>query len=510
MPCKSSKWVSIIISLCLFAASAPLYPVAPPGARDLYREMPVNGEILQFNGGAGVWIVGNFEGGKSTLALFMCNADPRWKTVSCGAAHIRLEYNDSGIRIMGGRKNGNDVIFSRLLGTQRVSLSAQKEVRLRWIISLDDTHQTMFENIMDSGCSIADAGITLIDVKEHDAGREWETILHKVNTAVEQSLSTERGDTRELKADIDEGIELYVFDFEETLARTKSAIEQKMLDQILARLAAGKKVAIITGVNVPFLHSNFGVLIPRALRAGYRTQLFYMAELGAQVGRYDEYGDVYIDEQRSRRLSKEKKHSVAVRFLYPALARLGLLHVPGIETRVSVPGNEGEYVPGESIEIGLEKYGTLVVRFWDPSLRRHMADIVREIREPLMREGFFVAASNAAIDISPLDKGMALELLRAIIREDNGEDIPLERIAVFGDSQNDYAMLGFPGVGKKVYVGDTAREDLPARVTGGTCYYLHCMGPRGTYGVLAAGSLGLLPATHEQQFRDIRAPGQAI
>ncbi|MBM3245693.1 MAG: hypothetical protein FJZ15_07895, partial [Candidatus Omnitrophica bacterium] len=149
----------------------------------------------------------------------------------------------------------------------------------------------------------------------------------------------------------------------------------------------------------------------------------------------------------------------------------------GISTRIRPADDLAEYPKGKSIEIGLEKYGSVVVRFWDESLRHHMAEAVQKLSEPLGEIGYKVAASNSAIDITPMDKGQALNKLIGIIAKETGEQIPLERIVVGGDSQNDYAMLAVKGV-RAVYLGEKSKDQLSQDV-GNNIYLSQIKGPEG-------------------------------
>ncbi|HPS19383.1 MAG TPA: GNAT family N-acetyltransferase [Candidatus Omnitrophota bacterium] len=294
-----------------------------------------------------------------------------------------------------------------------------------------------------------------------------------------------KDETREeVKFDIDKDIELYAFDYEETLAKTKSKMSDEMLAEIIKRLEAGRRFAVITGVNIYFLHKYFGQYIPKEIRKKYRKQIIFMGELGTEVGRYDENGELYLDEKNSVSLRPEIKTGIAGE-VYKALEKHGLANISGISTRFKKDTDPAEYPAGKSIEIGLEKYGTAVVRFWDKTLRGRMKDIVEDLRDVLDKMGLKVAASNSAIDISPMDKGEALDKLRAIIKEESGKDIAYENILVGGDSQNDYAMLAKPGV-KAVYFGNSKKAELPEEVAKNV-YMSETKGPEGLVGLFSVG-----------------------
>ncbi|MBM3244798.1 MAG: hypothetical protein FJZ15_03300, partial [Candidatus Omnitrophica bacterium] len=149
-------------------------------------------------------------------------------------------------------------------------------------------------------------------------------------TVLYENTSLERVNT---VFDIDKDTLLYAFDYEETLAKTKGVISKEMLEQIVMRIKAGKRVAVITGVNVQFLHKYFGSYIPEEIRKEFHKNIIFMGELGAQAGRYDTEGNLYIDEENSIKLTNEEKSKIAS-LIYDALSQADILNTPGISTRI--------------------------------------------------------------------------------------------------------------------------------------------------------------------------------
>ncbi|MBW2046330.1 MAG: Glu/Leu/Phe/Val dehydrogenase, partial [Deltaproteobacteria bacterium] len=155
------------------------------------EETAIAGELLQFENGWGVWIMGEHGAGKSFLARKFVENDRRWKVVSCGSTRISLGDDDGKRFLLGKRISASNILFSRLLGSAPVTLSPQALLPIRWIIAVDDSSDDFLENILGSGLRANDISVRVIKVDDLDISRQWQEILKRINDIIE-SESDER------------------------------------------------------------------------------------------------------------------------------------------------------------------------------------------------------------------------------------------------------------------------------------------------------------------------------
>jgi len=140
-----------------------------------YAFMP--GELLQFDGKHSVLLTGDYGSGKSALAIKILDSDEKWKCVSCGASDVRFDKEKKVI--LGKRRTGENVIFSRILGKRQVPLSKEKIVTIKWIIALDDTPEAFLERAKDYG-------ITIIKIDRSDVHRNFSQLLGRINNVISE------------------------------------------------------------------------------------------------------------------------------------------------------------------------------------------------------------------------------------------------------------------------------------------------------------------------------------
>jgi len=232
------------------------FGVCGNGEEGGYIQRP--GVLLQFDGKDGVWITGEADSNKMSLAYELCRADPRWKIVSPETtAFMKVEVSTDGIALIGRRAHDKNEIDLGDAGVREVELSGQRSVRVKWVVALDDSQKDFLRDA-GRGLSAEEAGARIIKAQALSA----QAVLEKVNRIVAPAAKGEKlSPRREIEVDLTgrpfefkgvKSIEQGVFELPEHWDEKLFAIAKVIINgkefkigsgnYVVVELADGKKV----------------------------------------------------------------------------------------------------------------------------------------------------------------------------------------------------------------------------------------------------------------------------
>ena len=119
----------------------------------------------------------------------MLGHDAGYKVLSPGACSLKAVEKDGAVRLYGKKIDPRaDKLYSRLLGTTKVALVPDDNVRVRWILALDDTYRGFLNDFLpDRASGPEQAGIEVIDLSGYDICREWQKVVALLDERIASS-----------------------------------------------------------------------------------------------------------------------------------------------------------------------------------------------------------------------------------------------------------------------------------------------------------------------------------
>ncbi|MBC8473675.1 MAG: HAD hydrolase family protein, partial [Candidatus Omnitrophica bacterium] len=217
---------------------------------------------------------------------------------------------------------------------------------------------------------------------------------------------------------------LYVFDFDDTLAKGGRRIKRKMVRELLSILKQGGHVAILTGRGMEKAGQIAGLKellikhIDAQTRIDYRDQIHFLCEAGGDVWRFDDRGELVHDKDASEVLEEDVRQEID-KHMKEVTAELGL------ETRLS--RGKGLFIVKRDSEMALH--------FTDNKLFHHLDRAKERLGELLKDFDVNVERSSVAVDVTATTKEKSIE---ALLKKLN---IQARDVLVGGDGHNDLGML---------------------------------------------------------------------
>ncbi|MBU4311175.1 MAG: HAD hydrolase family protein, partial [Candidatus Omnitrophica bacterium] len=216
---------------------------------------------------------------------------------------------------------------------------------------------------------------------------------------------------------------LYVFDFDDTLAKAGHRITKKMLKELLFILEQGGHVAILTGRGMHQVDDVAGLKkllverIDKKTRIEYWDKIHFLCEAGGSIWGFNKEGKLIKDEETSRALTKKEKAKIKEN-IHTALEELGL----------------GEYLDGKRLKI-VERESEVSLFFKTKKMQKHLDAVKGKLEDALKEMDVNVERSSIAMDVTRVTKEETIEVLRKKL------DIQAKDILVGADGYNDLGML---------------------------------------------------------------------
>ncbi|MFC1594443.1 ATP-binding protein, partial [Candidatus Omnitrophota bacterium] len=255
------------------------------------------------------------------------------------------------------------------------------------------------------------------------------------------SLRTFLAIARNILADLEEGIDnprrlgrflLYVFDYDDALAKGGCHVPQESLDMLQAILEDEGNIIIMSGRCMFDVGEASGLKtllvdhlvrhMPQVIQANNRERLLFAAESGARIYRLDEQGDVQIDPEASTEFSVAQHEMIDI-----AIAQM--CHKANISRK--------------HIEITVSDAQVYI--YFYPEARKRMLVAEGFLKEALadIDGSMHVTHVKIALHIALEEKSCMLQRLiqqRGISKEQ------YRKVIVAGDDRNDFSMLDLPQV----------------------------------------------------------------
>ncbi|MFA5373844.1 MAG: PEP/pyruvate-binding domain-containing protein, partial [Candidatus Omnitrophota bacterium] len=234
---------------------------------------------------------------------------------------------------------------------------------------------------------------------------------------------------------------LLVTDYDGTIAFYPDSVPERLQNVLGAFLRNGGRWVIATGQDpLELYYDNLertGVL--KNLR--YSGQMHILGELGGFIGYCETRGDLVLSEDASLDLSGEHKKRIEEK-LAEKLAELGLLEHLG-------SGKDS------SIQMFFDKRSLVTILVKESRLQEYTEEIVEYLSRELSADGLYLTNHhNFIVVISLCTKGIRLREFA------HRWEVPMSRIIVAGDSENDFDMLRLVNEGATaVFLG--RKEILP-------------------------------------------------
>lgn len=255
-------------------------------------------------------------------------------------------------------------------------------------------------------------------------------------------------------------IRLYVFDYDDNLAKSQNQISKKMLKLLFQILEQGKHIAIITGLGMHKMGSVSGVSelfceniikqIPGMIK--YRDQIHIATENGGCIWHFDRNGKIKL----KKRLSK---------ILSPNLRRKILKEIRRIAYNLNL---KAPLEKKKDLILIDKRPSEITLYFKNKKLRRLLIKFKNRL-ETVLKGNFYITNSSIAIDISLTNKENTVEKLAKNL------NISLKETLVSGDANNDFGMLALPYV-TSIYTGP--KKDLSPKLRS-KVIFPETFGPKG-------------------------------